>query len=69
MSQFERFAAMFAAIDDDGRRYVLAVLRDELERVQQRRRPILHLIQGGAQLATEPNSIHTLARIKNRGQQ
>ena len=47
MSQHEQVAQMFAAIDADGQRYVLAVLRFEVERVQKARRPVLRLIQGG----------------------
>jgi hypothetical protein len=38
---------MFAAIDDDGRRFVMAMLEYEYERVQRVRRPTLRLIQGG----------------------
>ena len=47
MNQLEQMAQMFAAIDADGRRYVMAVLEGEYERVQEARRPVLRLIQGG----------------------
>jgi hypothetical protein len=47
MSQFERFAAMFAALDPDGHRWVMVTLEHEYERVQKSRRPVLRLIQGG----------------------
>ena len=49
MSQLEQMAQMFGAIEADGRRYVLVVLRAEYERVQRTRRPTLRLIHGGAQ--------------------
>jgi hypothetical protein len=47
MTQHEQMTKMFAAIDDDGQRYVLGVLRGEYERVQQARRPVLRLIECG----------------------
>lgn len=47
MSQVEQMAQMFGAIDDESRRYVLAVLRGEYERANRLRRPVLRLIQGG----------------------
>jgi hypothetical protein len=47
MSQLEQLTAKFAAIDADGRRYVLAVLEGEHERVQKSGRPALRLIQCG----------------------
>ncbi|MFP5391629.1 MAG: hypothetical protein ACLGI6_08805 [Gammaproteobacteria bacterium] len=47
MSQTERMAAMFAAIDDDGRRFIMVMLEGEYERVQQARRPALRLIRCG----------------------
>ena len=47
MTQHDQMAQMFDAIDADGQRYVLAVLKFEVERVQRARRPVLRLIQGG----------------------
>ena len=44
MTQHDQMAQMF---DADGQRYVLAVLKFEVERVQRARRPVLRLIQGG----------------------
>lgn len=40
------FNMMFQAIDDDSRRYVLAVLRGEYERAMRSPRPRLRLISG-----------------------
>ena len=44
MSQHERMVQMFAAIDDDGRRFILVMLQGEYERVQAARRPVLKLV-------------------------
>ena len=56
MTKQERFAAMFAAIDDDGRRFILYMLEGEYERVQKERRPVLRLIQGGRRAAPPRNA-------------
>jgi hypothetical protein len=45
-------ARMFAAIDDDGRRFIMVMLEGEYERVQEARRPVLRLIQGGPPAAS-----------------
>jgi len=72
MTQHDQMAQMFAAIDADGQRYVLAVLKFEVERVQRARRPALNLIQGGAAPSTAPArqlvgaSVHRL-KIKELG--
>lgn len=65
MIQQERFLAMFAAIDDDGRRFVMAMLENEYQRVQRVRRPVLRLIQGGPPVAT-PRKARAAARTKKR---
>jgi len=49
MTRLEQMAQMFAATDDDGQRYVMAILTHECQRTQRTRRPVLRLIQGGAQ--------------------
>ena len=61
----ERVAQMFAAIDDDGRRFVLVVLEDEVERVQKEPCPVLHLIQGTPLVAT-PSKVRAAARTKRK---
>ena len=63
MTQQERFAAMFAAIDAESKRYVLAILRAEYERANWLRRPTLRLIQGGPPVAT-PCKARAAARTK-----
>jgi hypothetical protein len=68
MSQFERFAAMFAALDEDGRDFIIDMLEGEYEHVQKERRPVLRVIQGGAQLAAVPSSTRTVVCIKNTGE-
>jgi hypothetical protein len=65
MIQQERFSAMFAAIDDDGRRFVMVMLENEYERVQRVRRPVLRLIQGGPPVAT-PSNARAAARTKKK---
>jgi len=52
MSQLEQMAQMFATTDDDGRRYVMAILTHEYQRTQRMRRPTLRLIQGGPPAAS-----------------
>lgn len=52
MNQHEQMVQMFAATDDDGRRYVMRVLTHEYQRTQRTRRPTLRLIQGGAPAAS-----------------
>lgn len=66
MSLQERFAAMFAAIDDDGRRYVMAVLGHEHDRVQATRRPVLRLVRGGQPAAALPTPSHAPVRINSK---
>lgn len=66
MTLQERFAAMFAAIDGEGRHYVMGVLQIEHDRVQAARRPALRLIQGGPQSAAERNQTSAVVRIKNK---
>jgi hypothetical protein len=68
MTQNERMAQMFSAIDAEAQRYVLVVLRAEYERANRSRRPTLRLIQGGAQSTTAPDSTRTVVRIKNTGE-
>jgi hypothetical protein len=46
MNQHERMSQMFATIDAEGRRYVLAVLQGEYDRVQESPRPALRLLAG-----------------------
>jgi hypothetical protein len=60
MDQDEEFDTMLKTLDDSGRRYVLAVLRCELERVRQERqlsRTSLHL-----QLVSSPEVAPSLAK-------
>jgi hypothetical protein len=47
MITLEPVAQMFAAIDDEGRRFVMVMLQFEYDRVQKLRRPALRLIRGG----------------------
>jgi hypothetical protein len=56
MTQQERMAQMFAATDDDGRRYVMAILTHEYQRTQRTRRPILRVIQGGSPVESTTKS-------------
>ncbi|KQY00262.1 hypothetical protein ASD28_13140 [Massilia sp. Root133] len=65
MTQHERFAAMFAAIDDDGRRFILYMMEGEYERAQKERRPVLRLIQGGPPVATSSKA-RAAARTKKK---
>lgn len=51
MNQLERMSQMFAAIDADGRRYVLAVLQGEYDRMQASRRPVLRLVRSSPDAA------------------
>lgn len=44
MSSHDEWLKMFDAIDEEGRRYVLAVLRGEYERLRPSPRPRLHLV-------------------------
>lgn len=48
MERRQEFEMMFDAIDDDGKRYVLAVLRGEFRRAQKSTRPRLRLVPKGA---------------------
>lgn len=60
MDQRNEFDTMFDALDDSGRRYVLAVLRYELERIRRGRRlsqASLHL-----QLVSSPEVVPSLAK-------
>lgn len=43
----EQFATMFAAIDAEGQNFILDMLEGEYERVQNKRRPVLRVIEGG----------------------
>jgi hypothetical protein len=52
MNQHERMAKAFAALNDDGRRFWLAIVEKEAKRVQEARRPVLRLIQGGPPAAS-----------------
>lgn len=63
MSQRERMAQMFDAIDADGRRYVLAILQHEFDRVQKDkgRRPALRLVDGGQ--AGSPTPVGAVPRL------
>jgi hypothetical protein len=54
MSQREQMAQMFDAIDGNGRRYVMAVLQGEFDRVQRARRPALQLVDNGPAAARAP---------------
>ncbi|MDQ2820820.1 MAG: hypothetical protein M3Y65_10550 [Pseudomonadota bacterium] len=51
MTQLERMSRMLAAIDADGRRYLLAVLQGEYDRVQASRRPALRLVKSSPDAA------------------
>ncbi|WUR14708.1 hypothetical protein E7V67_006255 [[Empedobacter] haloabium] len=53
-------AQMFDAIDADGRRYVLAILRHEFDRVRRARRPALQLVDSG------PAAVPVLAATAQR---
>jgi hypothetical protein len=50
MRRHDDLNMMFQAIDDDSRRYVLAVLRGEYERAMKSPRPRLRLISGSQTL-------------------
>lgn len=60
MERKQELEMMFDAIDDDGKRYVLAVLRGEFNRAQRSTRPRLRLVrpQVGADLGN--NQINPL---------
>lgn len=60
MNQREQVAQMFDAIDSDGRRFVMAVLRHEFDRVQRARRPALQLVDSG------PAAVPALAAMAQR---
>lgn len=47
MKQREEWEQMFNAIDDEGRRYVMAVLRGEFERTRKLPHARLRLVAGG----------------------
>lgn len=51
MNQLERMSQMFAAIDADGRRYLMAVLQGEYDRMQASRRPVLRLVKSSPDAA------------------
>ena len=53
----DRLAAMFAALDDDGRRYAELILQHEYDRVQKMKRPALRAVGAGPRAAApSPNS-------------
>lgn len=55
MNQHDRLSQMFTVLDADGRRYVLAVLQNEYDRVQTSRGPVLRLVRSVADApATTP---------------
>lgn len=66
MTTPERVAQMFAAIDDEGRRYVMAILQFESDRVQAARRPFLRLIEGGSPPAAFLTTACAPMRFKNK---
>ena len=66
MSQIEQMAQMFAAVDDDGRRFILRMLEGEYERVQKARRPVLRLIQGGLPTVAPASKPRAETRTKKK---
>ena len=70
MDQHEEFDMMFKTLDDSGRRYVLAVLRGEIERIRRARRlsqPSLHLqLVSGPEIAPSlsKSQIYSLAVVR-----
>lgn len=65
MTLHERMAKAFAALNDDGRRFWLGVVEEEAKRVQEARRPVLRLIQGGPPVAT-PSKARATVRTKKK---
>lgn len=62
MHRQDDLTMMFEAIDDDSRRYVLAVLRGEYERAMRSPRPRLRLISGSQTLTDlAKNKVNPLA--------
>jgi hypothetical protein len=55
MNQLERMSQMFAEIDAEGRRYLLAVLQGEYDRVQTSRRPVLRLVKNASDASPRPS--------------
>ena len=66
MTQHERMAKAFAALDDDGRRFWLAVVEKEAREVQKSRRPVLRLIQGAPPPTASPAKPHASVRTKKK---
>lgn len=66
MNQLEQMAQMFAAIDAEGRDFILDMLAGEYERVQKVRCPVLRLIQGGPPPVASPAKTRTPRRIKSK---
>jgi hypothetical protein len=65
MTRQERFSAMFAAIDAEGKDFIIDMLEGEYERVQKVRRPVLRLIQGGTPAAS-PIKARASSRTKKK---
>ena len=58
----ERMAKAFAALNDDGRRFWLGVVEEEVRRVQAARRPVLRLFESSLPVITinkAPASVRT----------
>ena len=60
MDQNEEFNAMFKDLDDSGRRYVLGVIRNELERIRRARR--LSHASFHLQLVPSPDVVPSLSK-------
>jgi hypothetical protein len=58
---------MFEAIDDDSRRYVLAVLRGEYERTMTSSRPRLRLVKGANSVADLANNQINSRSVRGAG--
>lgn len=59
MNQHDRLSQMFTALDADGRRYLLAVLQGEYDRVQTSRRPVLRLVKSVSDATLRPSATTT----------
>jgi hypothetical protein len=57
MNQHEQMAQMFAALDAEGRRFIMVMLQGEYDEVQKLRRPALRLIKSNQRAA--PSQVQT----------
>lgn len=62
MTLHERMENAFAALDDDGRRFWLGCMEREAESRRAKRRPVLRLIQGGAQAESSAKPVPARSR-------